>query len=91
MVLVSQVQAELERHPSSVYTPLDPDICAVFVAYFTLLDSLRPDMKDVLFRAGALGIRFEMVIGDPFASTKESVSRCRCGNADPHYVGYLCE
>ena len=28
MVLVSQVQAELERHPSSVSTPLDPEIKA---------------------------------------------------------------
>ena len=28
MVLVSQVLADLERHPSSVYTPLDPEIKA---------------------------------------------------------------
>ena len=28
MVLVSQVQADLERHPSSVHTPLDPEIKA---------------------------------------------------------------
>ena len=28
IVLVSQVQAELERDPSSVYTPLDPEIKA---------------------------------------------------------------
>ena len=61
------------------------------VAYFTLSDSPRPDMKDVLFSAGELGIRLEMVVGDPVASTKESVSRCQCGNADLHYVGRLCE
>ena len=48
-------------------------------------------MKDVPFSAGELGIRLEMVVGDPVASTKESVSRCWCGNADPHYVGRLCE
>ena len=28
MVLVSQVQVELKRHPSCVYTPLDPEIKA---------------------------------------------------------------
>ena len=57
----------------------------------TLSDSLSSDRKDVLFRAGELGIRFEMVIGDPVASTKESVSRCQWRNADPQYVGHLCE
>ena len=44
------------------------------VADFTLSDSLRPDVKDVLFRAGEVGTRFDMVIGGPVASTKESVS-----------------
>ena len=35
----------------------------------TLSDSPRPDMNDVLFSAGELGIRVEMIIGDHVAIT----------------------
>ena len=59
------------------------------VADFTLSDSLRPDMKDVLFRAGELGTRFEMVIG--VLVCEHERKRCRWEDADPHYVGHLCE
>ena len=41
-------------------------------AVLTSSDSQRPDMKDVLFRAGEFGIRLEMIMGDPVASTKET-------------------
>ena len=33
-------------------------------------DSPRPDLKDVLFRVGELGIRMEMIMGDPVVTAR---------------------
>ena len=41
------------------------------VANLTLSDSPRPDMKGVLLRPATFGIRWERIVGDPVASTKE--------------------
>ena len=38
-------------------------------------------MKDVLFRAGELGIRLEMIMGDPVACTNETCRDSGMGTA----------